>query len=85
MAKHVYEELEVDEHNIATHWINRKGVECWAVNEYKPNGRIKDVHIIRMKFPKGYENDFGHIYEEDTTFLFGQYDYKTGGVKNDIR
>jgi len=70
MAKHVYEELEVDEHNLATHWINRKGVECWAVNEYKPNGRIKDVHIICMKFPKGYENAFGHIYEDETIVHF---------------
>ena len=75
MAKHVYEELEVDEHNLATHWINRKGVECWAVNEYKPNGRIKDVHIIRMIFPKGYENAFGHIYEDGKVVLFP---YNTG-------
>lgn len=29
MAKHKYEELEVDEHDIATHWITRNGVECW--------------------------------------------------------
>lgn len=43
MAKHTYEELEVDEHDIATHWITRKGVECWAINEYYPSGRIKDV------------------------------------------
>lgn len=75
MAKHKYEELEVDEHDIATHWITRNDIECWAVNEYKPNGRIKDVHIIRMKFPKGYESAFGHLYEEEKIMLFP---YKSG-------
>lgn len=44
MAKHAYEELEVDEHDIATHWLNRNGIECWAWNEYKPDGCIKNVH-----------------------------------------
>lgn len=80
MAKHTYEELEVDEHDIATHWMTRKGVECWAVNEYYPSGRIKDVHIIRMIFPNGYENAFGHIYEKDTEACFSQPGYETAGV-----
>lgn len=70
MAKHTYEELEVDEHDIATHWLTRNGIECWARNEYKPNGRIKNVHITKMRFPKGYENLFGHIYEKDTIVEF---------------
>ena len=80
MAKHTYEEVEVDEHDIATHWITRNGVECWAINEYYPSGRIKDVHIIRMKFPQGYENAFGHIYEQDTEFCFSQPWFETAGV-----
>ena len=77
MAKHTYEELEVDEHDIATHWIERSGVECWAVNEYYPSGRIKDVHITKMRFPKGYENAFGHTYEEDKVV---EWDYQPNGV-----
>lgn len=72
MAKHTYEELEVDEHDIATHWLNRNGIECWARNEYKPDGRIKNVHITKMLFPKGYESLFGHIYEKDTLVEFGE-------------
>jgi len=56
MAKHKYEELEVDEHNLAIHWTERDGDEYWGINEYKPNGRIKDVHIIHMYFPSGYVN-----------------------------
>ena len=70
MAQHTYEELEVDEHNLATHWRERTGEECWGWNEYYPNGRIKDVHITKMFFPKGYENPFGHIYEQDTIVEF---------------
>lgn len=70
MAKHVYEELEVDEHNIATHWINRAGVECWAVNEYKQNGMFKDVHIVQMSFPAGYVNSFDHRYKDQTVVIF---------------
>lgn len=75
-AKHTYEELEVDEHNIATHWIDRKGLECWARNEYKPNGRIKDVYITKMKFPKGYESLFGRTYEKDTIVEFEENNVK---------
>ena len=45
MAKHKYEELELDEHNLAIHWRERDGDEYWGINEYKPNGRIKDVPI----------------------------------------
>ena len=48
MAKHKYEELEVDEYNLAIHWRERDGDEYWGINEYKPNGRIKDVHITHV-------------------------------------
>ena len=72
MAKYTYEEFELDEHDLATHWRERTGVECWAYNEYFPNGQFKDVHITKMFFPKGYENAFGHVYEQDEIVEFGE-------------
>lgn len=31
MAKHKYEELELDEHNLAIHWRERDGDEYWGI------------------------------------------------------
>mgnify|MGYP007119868266 FL=1 len=70
MAKHKYVELEVDSHNIATRWITRDGIECWATNEYRENGRFKDVHITKMIFPKGYTSISGRVYSQDTLVEF---------------
>lgn len=66
-----FQELAVDEHNIATHYIDRTGLEVWCENEYHEDGRIKDVHITKMKFPKNWRSSwFNKTYEKDTYFEF---------------
>lgn len=73
MAKYKYEELEVDEHDLAIHWRDRNGDEYWAINEYKSNGEFKNVHITHMYFPAGYVNSFDHKYEKER-HVYYEYD-----------
>ena len=71
MAKHKYEELDLDEHNLAIHYKTREDIEVWCTNEYYENGKIKDVHIKQMKFPEGYKSPwFDKVYTQDTIVNF---------------